>query len=118
MGLYDPSGALNAAVNDTTGVGRYSASGALRITIVTGNSYVGLYASDGSMNVVLDSVGQGLYHPSGAIRGVSALSTYTGVYAPNGGIYLSGLTPSAGNFFIWGTGNNLTWGTDNLIWGT
>jgi hypothetical protein len=71
MGVYDSTGALLAAVNDVTGTGRYSASGALRIILVSGTSYVGLYAADGSMNVVIDSEGRGIYHPSGAIRGVS-----------------------------------------------
>ena len=116
MGIYDASGAFNAAVDDTTGVGRYSASGALRIKLVSGSSYVGLYAADGAMNVVIDSSGRGIYHPSGAVRGVSADASSRGLYAPNGAYYFAGLAETANNL-IWGSGNNLIWGSgNNLIW--
>ncbi len=106
MGIYDTSGAFNVAVNDTTGKGRYSASGALRVTLVSGTSYVGLYAADGSVNVIIDPSGQGLYHPSGALRGVSADSLTRGLYAPNGAYYFAGLfSPlnlfSAGEQGVW-----------------
>lgn len=104
MGIYNESGAFNAAVNDTTGVGRYSASGALRIKLVSGSSYVGLYAADGAMNVVdvsgvnISTYG-GLYHPSGALRGRSAPTTLSGLQAPDGSYYFSGLF-SPLNLFI------------------
>ena len=106
MSIYNESGAFNAAVNDTTGKGRYSASGALRIQLVSGSSYVGLYAADGAMNVVIDPTGKGIYHPSGAIRGVSADALSRGLYAPNGAYYFAGLfSPlnlfSAGEQGVW-----------------
>ena len=96
MPIYTSTGAFNVAVNDTTGKGRYSASGALRINLVTGSSYVGLYAADGALNVVdvsgvsISTYG-GLYHPSGAIRGRTAPTTYSGVQAPDGSYYFLGL---------------------------
>lgn len=96
MPIYSSTGAFNVAVNDTTGKGRYSASGALRINLVTGSSYVGLYAADGALNVVdvgsasINTYG-GLYHPSGAIRGRTAPTTYSGIQAPDGSYYFNGL---------------------------
>lgn len=96
MPLYSSTGAFNIAVNDTTGTGRYSASGSLRVNIVTGSSYVGIYAADGAMNVVdvsgvsINTYG-GLYHPSGAIRGRTAPATFSGLQAPDGSYYLNGL---------------------------
>jgi hypothetical protein len=96
MPLYTSTGALNVALSDTTGTGRYSASGALRINLVSGTAYVGLYAADGSMNVVdvtgvsISTYG-GLYHPSGAIRGRTAPTTLSGLQAPDGSYYFLGL---------------------------
>ena len=96
MPIYSSTGAFNVAVNDTTGKGRYSASGSLRINLVTGSSYVGLYAADGAMNVIdvsgvsISTYG-GLYHPSGAIRGRTAPNTFSGVHAPDGSYYFNGL---------------------------
>lgn len=119
MAVYSQTGALKVTVNDTTGKGRYAADGSIRVTVVLGTSYTGLYANDGSMNVV-DEVGS-LYHPCGAIRGIAALGTYTGLYSPSGALYMDGLTalPSTGNNLIWASGNNLLWGTgNNIIWGT
>ena len=111
MPLYTSTGAFNVAVNDTTGRGRYSASGALRINLVTGASYVGLYAADGALNVVdvsgiAVSTYGGLYHPSGAIRGRTAPNTLSGLQAPDGSYYLNGLfSPlnifSAGEQGVW-----------------
>ena len=81
-------------VDDTTGKGVYAADGSFRVTVVDGNSYVGLYAPDGSYNVVV--VGEndtpfGIYHASGALRGVVADGTEA-LFAPNGALYLYGLT--------------------------
>ena len=96
MPIYSSTGAFNVAVNDTTGKGRYSASGALRVNIVTGSSYVGIYAADGALNVVdvsgvsINTYG-GLYHPSGAIRGRTAPATFSGIQAPDGSYYFNGL---------------------------
>lgn len=96
MPLYTSTGALNVALSDTTGTGRYSASGALRINLVAGTSYVGLYAADGALNVIdvsgtsISTYG-GLYHSSGAIRGRTAPNTFSGFQAPDGSYYFNGL---------------------------
>jgi hypothetical protein len=109
LSIYNESGAFNAAVDDTTGVGRYSASGALRIQLVSGSSYVGLYAADGAMNVVIDPTGRGLYHPSGAIRGVSADASSRGLYAPNGAYYFAGLTEAFSPLNLFSAGEQGVW---------
>ena len=111
MGLYTSTGAFNVALNDTTSTGRYSASGALRVNIVSGSSYVGLYAADGALNVVdvsgiSTSTYGGLYHPSGALRGRTAPDTFSGLQAPDGSYYFNGLfNPlnlfSAGEQGVW-----------------
>ena len=95
MPINSTTGSLNVTSTDTGGRGLYSSTGQLRITLVTGTSYVGLYASDGSLNVVdsgTDTVLRGLYHPSGAIRGVLAPSLFTGLYSPSGSLYMTGLS--------------------------
>lgn len=47
----------------------YTAGGKINTTTVVGNATTGLYAADGSWNVVLDDVvNKGTQHPSGAIR--------------------------------------------------
>jgi len=115
MGVYSEKGTLKVTVNDTTGVGRYAADGSIRVTLVSGSTYTGINAADGSMNVVNEE--GSLYHPCGAVRGRTALGTYTGVYSPSGAFYMEGLTSS--NSLIWGSSNNLIWNTgNNLIWGT
>lgn len=49
--------------------GLYSAAGKINTTTVVGNVYTGVYAADGSVNVVLDdAVNKGAYHPCGAYR--------------------------------------------------
>lgn len=89
-GVYSPTGAIRVIKNDTSvSRGLYAADGSLRITVVTGSSYTGRYATDGSLNVVNES--GSLYHPCGAIRGVPALTTYTGRYSPSGALYMAGL---------------------------
>lgn len=64
--------------------GIYTADGKMATTVVSGNSYVGVYAADGSRNVVVDSTGSGLYHPSGAWR----VSSKAGIGRdPSGALY-------------------------------
>jgi len=49
--------------------GLYTAGGKIATTTVVGNVYTGLYAADGSWNVVLDdAVNKGVMHPCGALR--------------------------------------------------
>lgn len=96
MAYYNSRGNINLISGDV-GSGLHSTSGAIRVTIVDGNTLTGLFASDGSWNIVLVSSSdtpQGLYHTCGAYRIVSA-SSELGVYAPNGAWYgdSSGLIP-------------------------
>lgn len=49
--------------------GLYTAGGKIATTTVVGDTYTGLYAADGSYNVVLDdAVNKGIMHPCGALR--------------------------------------------------
>lgn len=50
-------------------VGMYTAGGKIATTTVTGAATTGLYAADGSINIVLDdAVNTGAVHPCGALR--------------------------------------------------
>jgi hypothetical protein len=60
-----------------------------RYTIVSGASLTGLYAADGSYNIVLDDpTYKGVYHPCGAFR-VNSNASIQQVYDPSGAYYLS-----------------------------
>lgn len=49
--------------------GLYDANSKVRTTTVVGNALTGLYAADGSLNIVLDDASnKGVYHPCGALR--------------------------------------------------
>lgn len=74
--------------------GLYDTNNAVRTTTVSGTSPTGLYAADGSINIVLNDVSHtGLYHPCGALR----VNSSTGVgYDPSGAYYLRTLL-GAGN---------------------
>lgn len=85
-------------------MGLYTDSGKIRITDVSGNSVTGLRSPSGAYNVVFNYtplVYCGLYHPSGAYN-VTELNTQvltsppTGVYAPNGSLYVSFYSNSYG----------------------
>ena len=64
-------------------------------TIVSGATWTGLYAPDGSWNIVLDSAGNGLYHQCGAIRVNTAASPTGFKYDPSGAFYASALLNGA-----------------------
>lgn len=89
MSTYGAYGSLNYEVSDGTPGGVFARSGALRVTIVSGATRTGLYAPDGSVNVVLESSGAlsppGMYHPCGALR-LQSVGTSFGVFAPNGAL--------------------------------
>lgn len=69
--------------------GIYDSRGALRVTVVSGSTKTGLYASDGSINIY-DATGVsrcGAYHPCGAMNiNVVSGDTFVGRYALNGAI--------------------------------
>lgn len=68
----------------------YADDGKINTTVVTGSSTTGLYAADGSINVVVDdAVNQGVYHPCGAIRLNS--SNGSSYYDPSGAVYANRL---------------------------
>lgn len=69
-----------------------NSSGHLTVTVVDGSTLVGIYASDGSMNV-FDASGVttpvGIYHASGAINVTQVDgATLVGLQAPNGSFYI------------------------------
>ncbi len=61
-------------------------SGSVNVTVVDGTTFTGIYAPDGSLNVIV-STGTylGLYHPCGAVQ-VTVVdgSSYVGFYAMDG----------------------------------
>lgn len=64
----------------------YSADGTINTTVVDGSTFTGLYAADGSINVVLDDTTyKGVYHPCGAFRVNSG--TGSSVYDASGAYY-------------------------------
>lgn len=69
----------------------YAADGSLRVTVVSGSSYVGRYAPDGSVNVVVSngSTYTGLHHPSGAMYVINTESPITSIQHPSGAWYVS-----------------------------
>lgn len=99
MALYSTSNSIKVTIAgssaDTGSKGIYAPDGSIRVTLVTGLTYVGRYAPDGSLNVTLDTAGVGIYHPSGAIRGTNISAGSLGLYAPNGGYYFDGLATAA-----------------------
>lgn len=68
----------------------HDTDGNVQITAVDGNTYVGLYAPDQSVNVVVDDASHfGVYHPSGALR-VSSTQGET-YYDASGAVHLNRL---------------------------
>src|SRR6266478_677831 len=74
-------------------VGPLAANGSWNVTVVTGSSYVGLYATDGSYNVFnasAVSTATGAYHASGALNVVAtSSSSFLPLRAPNGSLYVT-----------------------------
>jgi hypothetical protein len=69
IGLYDVYGKVRLTASPGSGfVGSRAPDGSLYYTLVDGNTRVGLYAADGSINVVDDPSAIGKYHPCGALR--------------------------------------------------
>lgn len=66
----------------------YNVNNRLATTVVPGSSYTGLYAANGSYNIVINASGsyQGLYHPCGAYNAVSVADTVRSFYAANGSV--------------------------------
>lgn len=64
----------------------YNASGTINLTSVSGSSYTGLSAIDGSWNIVINTstIPVGLYHPCGALNAVVVTDPSSGYYNING----------------------------------
>jgi hypothetical protein len=67
------------------------------VTYVSGSTFTGLYADNGTINVVESNpaVRRGVYHPCGAVWVTTVTGRPTEAYAPNGSVYLSSSTPGA-----------------------
>lgn len=91
MGIYTKGGSINAVISDTSVTrGRYTTDSALRVTPVSGSTFTGETAPDGSVNVTNYDGLRGLYHPSGAIRGFFSNSetALSGLYHRSGALNL------------------------------
>lgn len=65
----------------------YAADGSWNVTNVVGDVYTGLYAPDGSINIIASSPGTGYYHPCGAVRVTSSADVIVPRYHANGSLY-------------------------------
>ena len=91
MGIYTKGGSINAVISDTSVTrGRYTTDSALRVTPVSGSTFTGQTAPDGSLNVTNYDGLRGLYHPSGATRGFFSNSetALSGLYHRSGALNL------------------------------
>lgn len=69
--------------------GVHAQDGSFRVTVVDGSTYVGTYASDGSLNVKVRSDEIGYYDQSGAMLVTVRSSAGAGIYAQDGSLYVS-----------------------------
>ena len=88
-----------------------NASGALRVTIVDGSTRTGLFAADGSWNVVVapGSSYVGSYHRCGALY-VTLTTSRTGYYAPDGSMYVAE-SPNLGATYVVAVSGSFSSGT-------
>lgn len=68
--------------------GFYAQDGSMRVTVVAGTSWTGVFAADGSINVKLRTSEYGTYHPCGAILVSVSTSPSDGWFAPWGAWYV------------------------------
>ena len=68
----------------------YNDLGLVRISIVDGNSHVGIYSEDGRINVVLNdgTTRTGITHPCGAINAIEVTDVPSSIQDPNGSVYI------------------------------
>ena len=67
----------------------YAADGSMNVTVVDGSVYTGLYASDGSINVIKSTGGYvGAYHPCGAYWVSLTPGGIVPLRAPDGSLYV------------------------------
>lgn len=75
----------------------FNTDGQINLTVVTGSTYTGAQAPDGSYYIVLNdgSTYTGLKHPCGALNAVVTLNNSQAI-APNGSMYVVGQTDGIG----------------------
>lgn len=83
----------NVMVTTDAGTGLFNSYGHLRVTLVDGSVYTGIFASDGSVNAILidtdDEEPDQLFHYNGALRIVEADVSEYGAFNPrNGAMYV------------------------------
>lgn len=83
----------NVMVTTDAGTGLFNGYGHLRINLVDGTQYTGIFTSDGAVNALLidtnDEEPDQLFHSSGALRIVEAAPDEVGTYNPrNGAMYV------------------------------
>ncbi len=94
---HNTNGNGNLIVTTDAGTGLMDAHGHIRVTVVSGTSYVGMFASDGSLNVLVvdrndEEPDQKFDSFSGAMRVVRAETSDRGMIHPNNGaVYVSNL---------------------------
>ena len=77
----------------------YNSDGTIKVTVVDGTTPVGIQASDGSINIILDDSSHlGIYHPSGAMR-VNSSNGNTNLDS-SGAFYINKLLGSAASISI------------------
>jgi hypothetical protein len=89
---YNTNGSGNLFVTTAAGSGIFDSRGHLRITIVDGTTYTGIYAADGSVNALVVDVDDvdpdQLFHETGALRISQATVDTPGLINPNNGSLL------------------------------
>lgn len=83
----------------------FNADGQRKCTIVTGSSYTGIQAADGSINIVTNTATSpvGLYHPCGAYNAFVVTDPSSGYQAKNGSVNV--ITRAGGTVLITPAGN-------------
>lgn len=83
----------------------YNVDGQLKTTTVAGNAITGVYAPDGSYNIVTNTavVPVGTYHACGALNAFVTANTGAGRYAPNGSVNV--IARAGGTVLIQPAGN-------------
>ena len=74
----------------TAGSGLLSPEGFVRVNIVAGTSYTGMFSSTGALNVILsdpDTTNSQMFHPYGPLRVTEATSSNYGMVADDGSVY-------------------------------
>lgn len=91
MGIYTKGGFINSVINDTSVTGGlYTRDSAMRVKVVSGSTFTGKMAGDGSVNVTTYDGFSGLYHPCGALRAffVNTETGASGLYHASGALNL------------------------------